>query len=165
MNRRGLLVSWAVAGALALPVHAAGTPDVKIQAVLGGVLAHDADGVAAETLWLKGDRVRVDFDAGQGRRGRILRDGHTGCVRLQRDGVSHAVAVDSTTASAYTSAPMTAAAVATLIGFSPENRGASNSVLSVAAIVPIMRPPTFVANALPVPRRCKGNTFGRYSLT
>jgi len=79
VNRRGLLVSWAVAGALALPVHAAGTPDVKIQAVLGGVLTRHADnpdGVAAETIWLKGGRVRVDFDAGQGRRGRILRDGH-----------------------------------------------------------------------------------------
>jgi hypothetical protein len=71
-----LPVSWAIAAVLALPVRAADTPDVKIQAVLGGVLTRDADGVAAETIWLKGNHVRVDFDAGQGRRGRILRDGH-----------------------------------------------------------------------------------------
>lgn len=79
MSWRGLLASCAAAGALASPVQAADVPDVKIQAVLGGVAARGADspdGVAAETVWLKGDRVRVDFDAGQGRRGRILRDGH-----------------------------------------------------------------------------------------
>lgn len=73
------LAAWVLAGAFALPVQAADVPDVKIQAVLSGVAARStdsSDGVAAETIWLKGDRVRVDFDAGQGRRGRILRDGH-----------------------------------------------------------------------------------------
>lgn len=67
-----------MAGVLALPAHAGDMPDVKVQAVLDGTGtggAANPDGVAAETLWLKGDRVRVDFDAGQGRRGRILRDG------------------------------------------------------------------------------------------
>jgi len=78
VNRRGLPLAWMIAGALALPVHAADMPDVKVQAVLSGVATGgtaNPGGVAAETLWLKGDRVRVDFDAGQGRRGRILRDG------------------------------------------------------------------------------------------
>lgn len=79
MNWRLLRVSWVVATVLALPARAADMPDVKIQAVLDGALTHHAgnpDGVAAETIWLKEGRVRVDFDAGQGRRGRILRDGH-----------------------------------------------------------------------------------------
>jgi len=65
---------------------------------------------------------------------------------------------------------MIAAAVATRSGFfsgpSPEkNSGASSSVFTTAAIVPSIRPPMFVANPLPVPRRWTGNTFGRYSLT
>lgn len=76
MSRRVLLLSWMVM--VVLPVHAADMPDVKVQALLSGTGTHSVsnpDGMAAETIWLKGDRVRVDFDAGQGRRGRILRDG------------------------------------------------------------------------------------------
>ncbi|HKR76464.1 MAG TPA: hypothetical protein VJR95_07335 [Rhodanobacter sp.] len=79
MNWYGLLASCVVAGVLASPVRAGDMPDVKVQAVLSGIGTGgtaNPDGVAAETIWLKGDRVRVDFDAGQGRRGRILRDGH-----------------------------------------------------------------------------------------
>ena len=37
------------------------------------------------------------------------------------------------------------------------------AVFSVAMLVPIMRPPTFVAKLPPVPRRCSGKTLGRYS--
>ena len=33
----------------------------------------------------------------------------------------------------------------------------------IAALVPIIRPPTFVAKLPPVPRRCIGKTLGRYS--
>lgn len=63
---------------LALPLRAADVPDVRIDAVLQGSGIRGADdhgGVAAETVWLKGGRTRVDFDAGEGRRGRILRGG------------------------------------------------------------------------------------------
>ncbi len=59
-------------------VFAADTPDVTIDAVLvGSGLGHPlgGDDVAAETIRIKGDRLRVDFDAGEGRRGRILRSG------------------------------------------------------------------------------------------
>ena len=59
---------------------------------------------------------------------------------------------------------MIAAAVATFTGFGPLKNVESTSVLNVAAIVPIIRAPTLVANPPPVPRRCTGNTFGRYSL-
>ena len=60
---------------------------------------------------------------------------------------------------------MTAAAVATLIGFSPAKKPDRISVLNVAAIVPSIRPPTLVAKLPPVPRRCSGKTFGKNSLT
>ncbi|MHB1057445.1 MAG: hypothetical protein ACYC0F_06150 [Rhodanobacter sp.] len=64
-----LLLAWAAMA------PAAELPDVKIEAVVqGGAGARDG-GVAAETVWIKGERVRVDFDAGKGRRGRILRGG------------------------------------------------------------------------------------------
>ena len=36
-------------------------------------------------------------------------------------------------------------------------------VVKNAALVPIIRPPTFVAKLPPVPRKCSGNTFGKYS--
>lgn len=55
---------------------AADTPDVKIEAVLiGSGLGNQLSGddVAAETIRIKGDSLRVDFDAGEGKRGRILR--------------------------------------------------------------------------------------------
>ena len=39
----------------------------------------------------------------------------------------------------------------------------SRAVFNVAMLVPIMRPPTLVAKLPPVPRRCNGNTLGRYS--
>lgn len=58
--------------------HATDMPDVKIDAVLeGGGIGMSARraGVAGETIWIKGDKARVDFDAGAGRRGRILRGG------------------------------------------------------------------------------------------
>lgn len=57
-------------------VVAANTPDVRIEAVLvGNGLGQQfsGDDVAAETIRIKGDSLRVDFDAGEGRRGRILR--------------------------------------------------------------------------------------------
>ena len=54
-------------------------------------------------------------------------------------------------------------AVATCIGFSTQ-QGATRLVVTKAAEVPIMRPPTFVAKLPPVPRRCSGNAFGRYAL-
>lgn len=63
---------------MASPVFAAHTPDVTIEAVLvGSGLGHQlgGDDVAAETIRIKGDSLRVDFDAGEGRRGRILRKG------------------------------------------------------------------------------------------
>ena len=44
----------------------------------------------------------------------------------------------------------------------PANFCASHGVTK-AALVPIIRPPTLVAKLPPVPRRCSGNTFGRYS--
>ena len=71
---------------------------------------------------------------------------------------------EAISATTYAAPPITAAAYATCIGCGPLNRGESNSVFSVAAIVPIMRPPTFVAKLPPVPRRCSGNTLGRNSL-
>ena len=58
---------------------------------------------------------------------------------------------------------MTAAPVAT--GIVPGKIPLSTSVFNVAAIVPIIRPPTFVAKLPPVPRKCIGNTRGRNSLT
>ena len=60
---------------------------------------------------------------------------------------------------------MTAAAVATRCGGSPANSPDNSSVFTVAAIVPSIRPPTFVAKLPPVPRRWTGNTLGRNSLT
>ncbi len=61
-----------------IPALAAEPPDVKIDAVLEGSGiggAANPDGVAAQTIWIKGNKVRIDFDAGEGRRGRILRGG------------------------------------------------------------------------------------------
>jgi hypothetical protein len=76
---RGGAVMACITFALLAPcLRAADLPDVKIDAVLEGsgirTMAH-RDGVAAETIWIKGDRTRVDFDAGENRRGRILRGG------------------------------------------------------------------------------------------
>ena len=59
---------------------------------------------------------------------------------------------------------MTPAAAATCIGGEPGNILDRNSVFSVAAMVPIMRPPKLVAKLPPVPRRCIGKTRGRNSL-
>ena len=39
----------------------------------------------------------------------------------------------------------------------------SQFVVTNAMLVPTIRPPTFVAKLPPVPRRCSGKTFGRYS--
>jgi hypothetical protein len=58
------------------PVLATDSPDVTIHAVLeGSRLGHGSGNgdVAAETIRIKGNKLRVDFDAGEGRRGRILR--------------------------------------------------------------------------------------------
>jgi outer membrane lipoprotein-sorting protein len=58
----------------------ASVPDVKISAVLDGSGVREADaspgqgGALVETIWLKGTRVRVDFDGGPNMHGRILRD-------------------------------------------------------------------------------------------
>src|SRR3954470_18164130 len=41
--------------------------------------------------------------------------------------------------------------------------GAIKFVVRNAAEVPSIRPPTLVAKLPPVPRRCSGKTFGRYS--
>lgn len=75
----GWLASLAAAALLMCSqVFAADTPDVTIDAVLvGSGLGHPlgGDDIAAETIRIKGDRLRVDFDAGEGRRGRILRSG------------------------------------------------------------------------------------------
>lgn len=72
-------VSLVVAALLICPpAFASDTPDVVIEAALIGsglgrqLAGHD---VAAETVRLKGNHMRVDFDAGEGRRGRILRNG------------------------------------------------------------------------------------------
>jgi len=59
----------------------AAMPDVKLSAVLAGsgVDAGNGSGasggVLAETVWLKGDLVRVDFDGGPRMRGRLLKRG------------------------------------------------------------------------------------------
>src|SRR5947208_12876375 len=61
---------------------------------------------------------------------------------------------------------MIPAAVATCAGFRaspPAISGASRLVFKVAMLVPTMRPPTLVAKLPPVPRRCIGKTFGKYS--
>lgn len=75
--KRGISVLVSVAALLMChPLLAADTPDVAMDAVLvGSGLGHQFDGkdVAAETIRIKGHRLRVDFDAGEGRRGRILR--------------------------------------------------------------------------------------------
>lgn len=78
MKRCLIVMAWAVLTLPASALPAAELPDVKIDAVLQGsgirtLAGHD--GVAAETIWIKGDKTRVDFDAGAGRRGRILRGG------------------------------------------------------------------------------------------
>jgi hypothetical protein len=55
---------------------ASDSPNVTIEAVLiGSGLGNQLSGddVAAETIRIKGDSLRVDFDAGVGRRGRVLR--------------------------------------------------------------------------------------------
>lgn len=74
-----LLVLLAAAGLLICSqVVAADTPDVTIETVLiGSGLGNQlgGDDVAAETIRIKGGSLRVDFDAGEGRRGRILRKG------------------------------------------------------------------------------------------
>ena len=46
----------------------------------------------------------------------------------------------------------------------PRSGAERRAVLKVAAMVPNMRAPTLVAKPPPVPRKCTGNTFGRYSL-
>ena len=55
---------------------AADLSSVTIHAVVeGSHLGHrNRSDVAAEMIRIKGDRLRVDFDAGEGRRGRVLRD-------------------------------------------------------------------------------------------
>jgi hypothetical protein len=73
-----MMAAWLVPMLLAAPARAADLPNVKINAVLDGSgirTATNPDGVTAETIWIKGSRVRVDFDAGPDRRGRILRGG------------------------------------------------------------------------------------------
>ena len=65
-----------------------------------------------------------------------------------------------------TRSPVTPAAKATLAGVTaavPDSKGAMTPVVRNAAEVPIIRPPTFVAKAPPVPRRWTGKTLGRYS--
>ena len=56
-----------------------------------------------------------------------------------------------------------AAAVATCSNVVPGRFGATSVVVTNAAEVPIIRPPTLVAKLPPVPRRCSGNTLGRNS--
>lgn len=76
--RATLAILVAMAATFAGSARAAALPDVRIDAVLQGGNIRNADdhgGVAAETVWIKGDKTRVDFDAGEGRRGRILRGG------------------------------------------------------------------------------------------
>jgi len=75
---RRLVVLGILAASAPIAAFAAELPDVRIDAVLegGGIArATNPGDVAAETIWIKGGRVRVDFDAGEGRRGRILRGG------------------------------------------------------------------------------------------
>ncbi|HEX7732935.1 MAG TPA: hypothetical protein VF415_09835 [Rhodanobacter sp.] len=82
--RKAVANAWLTA-ALLMVMPAFGTdmapPDVKISAVLDGGGVRTADvtqqrgGAVVETIWLKGDHVRVDFDGGPRLRGRILRNG------------------------------------------------------------------------------------------
>jgi len=67
-----------LAAVMSSPASAGDLPDVRIDAVIAGSGIARVKGpgdVASETIMLKGQRVRVDFDAGEGRRGRILRGG------------------------------------------------------------------------------------------
>ena len=51
--------------------------------------------------------------------------------------------------------------IATILGYATLLRDGTSDVVTSAAQVPIMRPPTFAAKLSPVPRRCVGNTRGR----
>lgn len=77
MTKTGALNSLAIVAFLVCkPVLAEEAPDTTMHVVLvGSGLGHQlaGDDVAAETIRIKGGSLRVDFDAGEGRRGRILR--------------------------------------------------------------------------------------------
>lgn len=74
----GLFATWLSIACMACVAQATELTGVKIDAVLEGSgigTSANRDDVAAETIWIKGDKVRVDFDAGANRRGRVLRGG------------------------------------------------------------------------------------------
>src|SRR5438093_1062074 len=62
-----------------------------------------------------------------------------------------------------TAVPTIAAALATCSNVVPAKCGATRFVVTNAAEVPNIRPPTLVAKLPPVPRKCRGKTLGRYS--
>ena len=63
------------------PAHAADHGDVKLEAIVTGTgirpppSSVKREGSMVETIYVSGDRERVDFDAGPDMRGRILRNG------------------------------------------------------------------------------------------
>ncbi|WP_053096245.1 hypothetical protein [Frateuria defendens] len=79
-RRRRRLTALALAAWLfAFPLQAVEKPGLRQQVVVSGDGIPSAgsgkrEGVLAETIYLSGERVRVDFDAGPCWRGRVLRD-------------------------------------------------------------------------------------------